>query len=48
MDERADNIPKTTSDEYHDKINNAIKGIDNVEFLNFIYNFINSAIKKWL
>lgn len=48
MDEREGKVLEMTNEEYRNKINDTLKGIDNIEFLNFIYNFINSAIKKWL
>lgn len=48
MDEREGNVPEMTNEEYRNKINDILKRIDDIEFLNFIYNFINSAIKKWL
>lgn len=48
MNERTEMVSEMTNEEYQEKIIEVIRGIDNIKFLDFVYSFIISAIKKWL
>lgn len=48
MNERTEMMSEMTNEEYQEKIIEVIRGIDNIKFLDFVYSFIISAIKKWL
>lgn len=47
-EKRIDYNAEMTNEEYRSMIIEVVNRIDNNRFLEFIYNFILSAIKKWL
>ena len=48
MEDKTSDYVEMTNEEYRSMIIEAVNNIDNNRFLEFIYNFILSAMKKWL